>query len=108
MRSTIRRRGNSLAVRIPGPLAQETGLENRSPIELRLDDGRLVIEPLDTAPVKGYPFEVELPQGLPVRGVILSDRVTTVDWRSCSARIWCSVPDKVVTAVQERLLPLIA
>lgn len=31
---------------------------------------------------KGYPFEVSLPTGLPVTGVILADQVRSLDWRS--------------------------
>jgi mRNA interferase MazF len=31
--------------------------------------------------VKGYPFEVTLPPGLPASGVILSDHVKNLDWR---------------------------
>jgi len=38
--------GNSLALRIPKPLAVEVGLEDSSPIEISLMDGRLVITPV--------------------------------------------------------------
>jgi len=34
-----------------------------------------------TSQVKGYPFEVALPDGLPVAGVVLSDQVKSLDWR---------------------------
>jgi mRNA interferase MazF len=34
-----------------------------------------------TSQVKGYPFEVALPQGLPVGGVVLADQVKSLDWR---------------------------
>ena len=37
--------GNSLALRIPKPLAAEVGLEGISPVDLSLMDGRLVITP---------------------------------------------------------------
>jgi mRNA interferase MazF len=30
---------------------------------------------------KGYPFEVELPAGLPVAGAILADQVRNLDWK---------------------------
>ncbi|MCL6642055.1 MAG: endoribonuclease MazF [Candidatus Bipolaricaulota bacterium] len=56
-----------------------------------------------TNQVKGYPFEVRLPQGLPVTGVILADQVKSLDWRARKAEVACKVPDEVV---QEALLKL--
>jgi mRNA interferase MazF len=35
-----------------------------------------------TSHVKGYPFEVAIPHGLPVVGVVLSDQVKSLDWRA--------------------------
>ncbi|MBI3924118.1 MAG: endoribonuclease MazF [Armatimonadetes bacterium] len=29
---------------------------------------------------KGYPFEVAIPEGLPVTGVVLADQVRSLDW----------------------------
>jgi antitoxin MazE len=46
MRSKIQRWGNSLAVRIPKSFAEEVGLKDDSPIELRLEKGGLVVEPI--------------------------------------------------------------
>lgn len=46
MRSTIQQWGNSLAVRIPKPFAEETGLGRRSEVELSMVDGNIVISPL--------------------------------------------------------------
>jgi mRNA interferase MazF len=57
--------------------------------------------------VRGYPFEVEVPQGLSTRGVVLADRVASLDLRSSGMRWAGSLPDQVVAAVQERLAPLI-
>jgi mRNA interferase MazF len=34
-----------------------------------------------TSRVKGYPFEVEIPAGVGVSGVILSDQLRSLDWR---------------------------
>jgi mRNA interferase MazF len=34
-----------------------------------------------TSQVKGYPFEVPIPAGLTVSGVILADQVKSLDWR---------------------------
>lgn len=37
--------GNSLALRIPAPFAEETGIESGTAVDLALEDGRLVITP---------------------------------------------------------------
>lgn len=39
-----------------------------------------------TSQVKGYPFEVALPEGLAVGGVVLSDQVKSLDWRARDAK----------------------
>lgn len=46
MKTKVQKWGNSLAVRIPRPFAEETGLENGSSIELSLEEGRLILSPL--------------------------------------------------------------
>lgn len=51
---------------------------------------------------KGYPFEVPLPAGLGVAGVILSDQVKSQDWRARKADFICAVPPATVTEVQAR------
>ncbi|HEY5541152.1 MAG TPA: AbrB/MazE/SpoVT family DNA-binding domain-containing protein [Coriobacteriia bacterium] len=48
MKSKVQRWGNSLAVRIPKSFAEEVGLTDESPIELRLAKGGLLIEPAAT------------------------------------------------------------
>jgi mRNA interferase MazF len=53
--------------------------------------------------VKGYPFEVLIPDGLPVAGVILSDQVKNLDWRARKAEFACALPAQTV---QEVLLKL--
>lgn len=45
MEVRVKRWGNSLALRIPKPLAIEVGLEDDSRVELSLVDGKLVITP---------------------------------------------------------------
>ncbi|HET6522213.1 MAG TPA: endoribonuclease MazF [Geminicoccaceae bacterium] len=56
---------------------------------------------------KGYPFEVVLPGGLPIAGVILADRVRNLDWMARCARFEARAPDAVVTEVRARLRPLL-
>ena len=61
-----------------------------------------------TSQVKGYPFEVALPDGLPVSGVVLADQVKSLDWKARQADRICAVPDRVATQVLRRLNTLLA
>jgi antitoxin MazE len=47
---TLRRWGNSLAVRIPRRLVRAAGLRDGSVVDLRFADGRIVIIPLSCLP----------------------------------------------------------
>jgi mRNA interferase MazF len=57
---------------------------------------------------KGYPFEVVLPAGGTVTGVILSDQVKCLDWRARGAEIHGSAPPDVVAEVLGKLGALLA
>jgi antitoxin MazE len=46
MERSIHKWGNSLALRIPGLLASEAGISDKSVVDLTLDEGRLVITPI--------------------------------------------------------------
>jgi mRNA interferase MazF len=61
-----------------------------------------------TSQVKGYPFEVLLPEGLPVAGVVGSDQVKSLDWRARQATRIGAVPEQVVAEVVRRLQTLLA
>jgi len=50
MKTRVQRWGNSLAVRIPKSFAEEVGLRDDSPVDLRLSHGRLVVEPSSPPP----------------------------------------------------------
>jgi mRNA interferase MazF len=60
-----------------------------------------------TSQVKGYPFEVAIPDGLPVNGVILSDQVKSLDWKARNAERACSLPEKSIKQVLQRVKALI-
>ncbi|MGZ9164073.1 MAG: endoribonuclease MazF [Anaerolineales bacterium] len=60
-----------------------------------------------TTQVKGYPFEVAIPDGLPVSGVILSDQVKSLDWKARRAEKACHLPEEVMTHVLQRVRALI-
>ncbi|MFH0765735.1 MAG: type II toxin-antitoxin system PemK/MazF family toxin [Calditrichota bacterium] len=59
-----------------------------------------------TSQVKGYPFEVVLPEGLSIRGAIQSDQVRSLDWRARKAEFIGRLPIQMVEAVLNRLLSL--
>ena len=46
MRATVRKWGNSAAVRLPAAVMQASGLALDAAVEIREEDGRIVIEPL--------------------------------------------------------------
>lgn len=48
MRTTVKTWGNSAAVRIPAPVMAAVNLQVDAPVVLRVEDGRIVIEPLGT------------------------------------------------------------
>jgi mRNA interferase MazF len=56
-----------------------------------------------TNQVKGYPFEVVIPEGLPVTGVILSDQIRSLDWRARQAELICVAPEETVAEVLQKL-----
>ncbi len=56
-----------------------------------------------TSQVKGYPFEVTLPEALPISGVILADQVKSLDWRVRKAEKICALPVEIVTEVLQKL-----
>lgn len=61
-----------------------------------------------TSQIKGYPFEVAVPQGLAVCGAILSDQVKSLDWRARKAEFICMLPDSTLTTVLKRLGTLVS
>ena len=55
-----------------------------------------------TRQAKGYPFEVALPEGQGVAGVVLSDQVKSLDWRAHRAEPIGRVPPRVTEEVRSR------
>lgn len=56
---------------------------------------------------KGYPFEVLLPEGLQVQGVILVDQIRCLDWGARKVRFVEAVAEAIVEEVQAKIYPLI-
>ena len=61
-----------------------------------------------TNQIKGYPFEVLMPDGLPVSGVILADQIKSLDWRVRDAEWICTLPPRVVVEVLQKLGTLLS
>ena len=61
-----------------------------------------------TCQVKGYPFEVLIPEGLEVSGVILADQVKSLDWQARQAEFICGLPAAVVNEVLRKLDTLLS
>jgi mRNA interferase MazF len=61
-----------------------------------------------TSQVKGYPFEVAIPAGLPVSGVVGADQVKSLDWRARKAARIGRLSKEVVAQVLQRLRTLLA
>ena len=60
-----------------------------------------------TSQVKGYPFEIELPQGLAVQGVVLSDHLKSTDWQARNCQWIDRVSAEVIDRVRAKLKPLL-
>lgn len=60
-----------------------------------------------TTRAKGYPFEVALPEGSPVSGVVLSDQIKSLDWRARKGEFAWRVPAEVMAEVQAKIQLLI-
>ncbi len=54
-----------------------------------------------TSKIKGYPFEVKLPEGLPIKGVILADQIRNLDWKARNAEFIARAPEKVLAETLE-------
>lgn len=61
-----------------------------------------------TNQIKDYPFEVRVPDGLPVSGVILADQVKSLDWRVRNAEWICTLPPRVVEEILQKLDALLS
>ncbi len=68
--------------------------------------GLVIVCPI-TNQVKGYPFEVVIPAGLSVKGVVLADQVKSLDWQSRNAQLICALPSNVVAEVLAKLKTLL-
>ena len=56
---------------------------------------------------KGYIFEMPIPAGIGVTGVVIADQAKSVDWQGRSVAFRCEMPAFVVSKVLDRVISLI-
>ncbi|MFH1050385.1 MAG: endoribonuclease MazF [bacterium] len=78
-----------------------------SPIEYNEKVGLALLCPI-TSQVKGYPFEVLIPEGFPISGAILSDQIKNLDWKVREAAFIAKLPVKQVNEVLSKIAVLLS
>ena len=103
------KRGDVIRIDFDPVIGHEQGGQ-RPALVLSADDynrvvGLAIVVPI-TLQAKGYPFEVQIPHGRKVRGVILADHVKCIDWRKRGVKYLDALPADVMGEVEEKLGPL--
>lgn len=73
-----------------------------SPQTYNSKTGLAILCPI-TGQIKGYPFEVLLPDNLPISGAVLSDQVKSLDWRQRKAELICVLPSQTISEILQKL-----
>jgi mRNA interferase MazF len=73
-----------------------------SPLSYNRRVGLCVACPI-TNQAKGYPFEVAIPSGYKVTGVILADQVKSLDWQARNASLLDHLPQSVLDDVLAKI-----
>ncbi len=60
-----------------------------------------------TSQIKGYPFEVLIPDGLQISGSILSDQIKNLDWKARQAKFICKIPQPAMDEVLQKLYTIL-
>jgi mRNA interferase MazF len=60
-----------------------------------------------TSHIKGYPFEVLIPNGLEISGAILSDQVKNLDWKARQAKFICKITQPAMDEVLQKLYSIL-
>lgn len=71
MNATVQKWGNSLALRIPSALAKELNLRQGSPVDVAVEEGRIVVKPSK---------ERKLSLAKLLKGVTKENRHAEADW----------------------------
>lgn len=68
--------------------------------------GLVLVCPITTR-IKGYPYEVKLPEGMEISGAILSDQIKSLDWKARKAEFVCKVTTDITNEVLAKIATLI-
>lgn len=60
-----------------------------------------------TNQIKGYPFEVRLPDGMPISGAVLADHLKSLDWQQRRAEKAGRVSRRVMEDILDRIAALL-
>jgi len=77
-----------------------------SPYEYNLKVGLALFCPI-TSQVKGYPFEVSLPERFSINGVIISDQIKSLDWKVRNAEFIAKAPKNILEETINKLITLL-
>ncbi len=77
-----------------------------SPAAYNRKVGLTILCPI-THQIKGYPFEVVIPQAHKATGAVLSDQVKNLDWKARQAEFICKLPESTTQEVLKKLNALI-
>jgi mRNA interferase MazF len=77
-----------------------------SPKDYNSKVGLAILCPI-TSKQKGYPFEVPLPKGTKISGVVLSDQAKSMDWKIRNTEFICTLDALLIDQVLLRLHTLL-
>lgn len=60
-----------------------------------------------TSRVKGYPFEVQIPETIGISGVVLADQLKSLDWRTRDAEYIERIPSNIMSEITDMIRVLI-
>lgn len=60
-----------------------------------------------TSKIKGYPFEVILPEKVKISGAVLADQIKSLDWRARKAKKLTRLPREAMKEVFAKIRPLL-
>ena len=77
-----------------------------SPFAYNKKVGLAILCPV-TSKIKDYPFEVNIPDGFDVKGVILADQVKNMDWKVRQISFINRLPEEILLEILKKLNVLI-
>jgi len=73
-----------------------------SPLKYNSKVGLALVCPI-TSHIKGYPFEVVIPDVFKVKGAILADQIRNADWTARNIELIFKAPQTLIDEVQEKI-----